>query len=123
MAEERVMAPRFSGDKDEYSVWYLQAWGYAARFGFLSAMGDQAEAKLPAAEGPGVGADQQAAVEQNIKVAAFLMAAMPDLQIINVISAGISDPDWPNEPKAHLMMACLKETYVEAMTLSRVGAR
>jgi hypothetical protein len=123
MAEERVIVPRFSGDKDEYSVWYLQAQGYAARFGFLSAMCDRAEVNLPAAEGPGVGADQQAAVKRNMKVAAFLMAAMPDLQIINIMSAGISDPDWPNEPKAHLMMAYLKETYVEATTLSRVGAR
>jgi hypothetical protein len=40
MAGERVTAPRFSGDKDEYSVWYLQARGYAPRFGILSAMGD-----------------------------------------------------------------------------------
>jgi hypothetical protein len=98
MAEKRVTAPCFSGDEDEYSVWYLQAQGYAARFGFLSAMGDRAEANLPAAEGPGVGADQQAAVKQNMKAAAFLMAAMPDLEIINIMSAGISDPDWPNEP-------------------------
>jgi hypothetical protein len=71
MAEERVTAPRFSGDKDEYSMWYLQAQGYVARFGFLSAMGDQAEAKLPAAEGPGVGADQQATVEQNMRQQLF----------------------------------------------------
>jgi hypothetical protein len=122
MAEERVTAPCFSGDKDEYSVWYLQTRGYAARFGFLSAMGYQAEVNLPAAEGPGVGADQQAAVKWNMKVA-FLMAATPDLQIINIMAAGISDPDWPNEPKAHLMMAYLKETNVEATTLLRVGAR
>jgi hypothetical protein len=85
--------------------------------------GDQAEVNLPAAEGTGVGANQQAAVEQNMKAAAFLMAVMPDLQIINVIAAVISDPDCPNEPKVHLMMAYLKETYMEAMTLSRVGAR
>jgi hypothetical protein len=58
-----------------------------------------------------------------MKAAAFLMAAMPDLQIINVMAAGISDPNWPNEPKAHLMMAYLKENYVEATTLLRVGAR
>jgi hypothetical protein len=62
-------------------------------------------------------------VEQNMKAVAFLMAAIPDLQIINVMAAGISDPDWPNEPKAHLMMAYLKETNVEATTLSRLGAR
>jgi hypothetical protein len=51
------------------------------------------------------------------------MAAMPDLQIINTMLAGLSDPNWPNEPKAHLMMAYLREKYVKAKTLSRVGAR
>jgi hypothetical protein len=61
-------------------------------------MSNRAEANLPAAEGPGVGADQQAAVKRNMKAVAFLMAAMPDLQIINVMSALIYDPDWPNEP-------------------------
>jgi hypothetical protein len=108
MAEERVTALRFSGDKDEYSVWYFRARGYAARFGFLSAMGEIVEVHLPAREGPGVGADQQAVVKQNMKAVAFLMAAMPDLQIINVMSAGLSDINWPNEPKAHLMMAYLR---------------
>jgi hypothetical protein len=51
------------------------------------------------------------------------MAAMPKLQIINVMSAGLSDADWPNEPKAHLMMVNLQENYVEATPLSIVGAR
>jgi hypothetical protein len=90
---------------------------------FLSAMGHRAEVHLPAAEGPGVGADQEAAVERNMKAAAFLVSAMPNLQTSNVMAAGISDPGWPNEPKAHLMIAYLKETYVEATTLSRVGTR
>jgi hypothetical protein len=123
MAEERVTALCFSGDEDEFSVWNLHARGYAARFGFLSAMGDQVEANLPAREGPGVGAEQQVAVKRNMKAVPFLMAAMPDLQIINLMSAGLSYPAWPNEPKAHLMMAYLQENYVEATTLSRVGAR
>jgi hypothetical protein len=56
MAEERWTAPRFSGDADEFSVWNLWARAYAARFVFLSAMGDRVEVNLPAAEGPGVGA-------------------------------------------------------------------
>jgi hypothetical protein len=86
-------------------------------------VGNVAEVHLPAREGPGVGADQQAAVERNMKAVAFLMAAMPDLQIINVMLAGLSDVNWPNEPKAHLMMAYLRENFVELTALSRVGAR
>jgi hypothetical protein len=51
----------------------------------MSAMNVQAEADLPAAEGPGVGADQIAAVERNMKAAYFLISAMPDSIVINVM--------------------------------------
>jgi hypothetical protein len=37
---------------------------YATRFGYMIAMNVQAEADLPAAEGPGVGVDKTAAVKQ-----------------------------------------------------------
>jgi hypothetical protein len=36
---------------------------------------------------------------------------------------GISDPASPNEPKAHLMIAYLKEMYMDNTTLLQVGAR
>jgi hypothetical protein len=58
-------------------------------------MGDQAEVNLPAAEGHGVGADQEAAVKRHMKAAVFLKLAMPNLQIINVMAPGISDPMNP----------------------------
>jgi hypothetical protein len=40
----------------------------------MSTMNDQAQADLPAAEGPGVGADQIAAVERNMKALYFLIS-------------------------------------------------
>jgi hypothetical protein len=46
------------------------------KIGFISTMGPRAEVNLPANEGPGVGMDQQATVERNMKAAAFLMEAM-----------------------------------------------
>jgi hypothetical protein len=111
MAKGQVTTLQFSGKEDEFCIWYLQAQGYATRFGFISAMGPRAEAHLPAAEGPGVGMDQQAAVERNKKVAAFLMEAMPNSKVINILAAGIVDTAWPNQPKAHLMVTYLIDTY------------
>jgi hypothetical protein len=70
------------------------------RFGFISAMGDQAEVNLP--DGPGVSADQIAAVERNMKAAACIILTMPDSQVINVVAAGIASADWPIQPKAIL---------------------
>jgi hypothetical protein len=80
-----------------------------------------AEAKVPAEEGPGVTAAQQAAVERNMKAVAFLTLAMPDLLVINVLAAGLSNADWPNQPKAHLMVAYPKDLFEVTMTISRVG--
>jgi hypothetical protein len=77
----------------------------------MSAMNDQAEADLPAAEGPGVGADQTAAVERNNKAVYFLITAMPDSIAIGVLVAGTAGTNWPTQPKAHLMMTYLKETF------------
>lgn len=81
------------------------------------------EATLPANEGPGVGADEQAAVDQNTKATSFLMSAMPNTQVINLMAAGLADPTWPNVAKAHLMIAYLKDTFENTSTLSKVGAK
>jgi hypothetical protein len=53
-----------------------------------------------------------------MKAAAFLISAMPDSIVINVMAAGPSNTDWPNQPKAHLMVAYLKESFKVTMTLS-----
>jgi hypothetical protein len=111
MAEESETEPWFSGDKDDFCTWYHQARKFATRYGFISTMGSRAVVNLPTAEGPGVGADQQAAVERNMQAAAFIILNMPDCEIINVMMAGISSADWPTQPKAHLMMMYLKETF------------
>jgi hypothetical protein len=58
-----------------------------------------------------------------MKAAVFLTLAMPDSLVINVMAAGLSSVDWPNQPKAHLMVAYLKESFEATMTLSRVGAK
>jgi malonyl CoA-acyl carrier protein transacylase len=51
------------------------------------------------------------------------MTAMPNVQAINMMAAVKRDPGWPNRPKAHLMMAYLKEVFADATALSKVGAR
>jgi hypothetical protein len=86
-------------------------------------MEPRAEVDLPAAAGPGVGVDQQAAVERNMKAAAFLMEAMPNSEVINIMAAGISDPPWPNQLKAHLMVTYLWETHEDNTTLLHVTAK
>jgi len=123
MAEERVSIPKFSGEDDDFCIWNLRAKAYAHRFGFASAMSATVEVNLPTAEGPGVGVDQQAAVDRNTKATSFLTAAMPNSQVINMMAAGLADPDWPNVAKAHLMIAYLKETFEDTSTLSKVGAK
>jgi gag-polypeptide of LTR copia-type len=123
MAKGQMTMPRFSGDEDKFCVWYLRARGYATRFDFISAMGPVVDPNLPANEGPGVGVDQQAAVKRNMKAATFLMEAMPNSEVINIMAAGTADAAWPNQPKAHLMMAYLRETYKNNTTLSRVAAK
>jgi gag-polypeptide of LTR copia-type len=82
-----------------------------------------AEADLPAAAGPGTSPAKIAAVERNIKAVSFLTAAMPDSLLVNVTAAGESDPDWPDQAKAHLMITYLKSTFEDTTTLSRVGAK
>jgi hypothetical protein len=57
-----------------------------------------------------------------MKAAAFLISAMLDSIVINVMAARLSDTDWPNQPKVHLTVAYLKESFKAAMTLSKVGA-
>jgi hypothetical protein len=123
MANERIDVPRFSGDEDEYCIWWVRAKAYAARLGFRSAMSDAAEADLPANAGPGVGADEIAAVERNSKAVSFLTAAMPNNLVVNVTAAGESDPNWPDQAKAHLMIAYLKNNFEDRSALSRVGAK
>jgi hypothetical protein len=81
------------------------------------------ENDLPAAEGPGVGAAQEAAVERNMKAAVFLTSAMLDLLVINVMAAGLTDANWRNQPKVHLMVVYLKDSFEATMTMSRVRAK
>jgi hypothetical protein len=111
MMEESIEMPLFSGEEDEFCNWFIAAKAHATRFGYMSAMNDQAEADLPAAEGPGVGADQTAAVERNNKAVYFLITAMPDSIAVGVLLAGTASVNWPTHPKAHLMMAYLKERF------------
>jgi hypothetical protein len=47
MAEERAPSPRFSGDDDDFCVWFLQAKANALRFGYADAMDVAAKADLP----------------------------------------------------------------------------
>jgi hypothetical protein len=123
MAQERVDVPCFSGDDDEFCLWWVRAKAYAARYGFRATMSDAAEADLPANEGAGVGAAEIATVERNIKAVSFSTTAMPDSLLVNVTAAGEGDPAWPNQAKAHLMIAYLKGTFEDTTTLSRVGAK
>jgi hypothetical protein len=78
----------------EFCMWFLQDKAYAFRFGYVEAMEVTAEVELPATQGPGVTAAQQAAVERNMKAVAFLISAMPDSIVINVMAAGPSNTDW-----------------------------
>jgi hypothetical protein len=107
----------------QFCIWSLRANTHAFWFGFSAAMDINAEDKLPAAEGSGGTAAQQAEVERNMKAAAFLTLAMPELLVINVMAAGLSSIDWPTKPKAHLMVAHLKDLFKATMTLSKVGAK
>jgi hypothetical protein len=68
----RVSIPQFSGEEDDFCLWFLRAKTHAYWFGFTAAMDINAEAQLPAAERPGVTAAKQAAVERNMNAAAFL---------------------------------------------------
>jgi gag-polypeptide of LTR copia-type len=123
MAQDRVPLPQFSGDDDEYCLWMIRADAYAVRYGFQATLTDAAEADLPAAQGPGAGADEIAAVERNAKAVSFLTTAMPDKLLVNIMAAGKGDPDWPTQAKAHLMIAYLKSSFEDTSTLSRVGAK
>jgi hypothetical protein len=111
MTEESIDMPLFSGEEDEFCNWFLDAKAHAAQFGYMSAMNVQAEADPTVSEGPGVGIDQTAALERKMKAAYFLISAMPDSMVINLMVGGIASPDWPTQPKAHLMMTYLKEMY------------
>jgi hypothetical protein len=121
VAKERV--PQFSGEDDDFCIWFVRAKAHATWFGYVAAMNIRAENDLPAAEGPRVGAAQEAAVERNMKAAAFLTLAMPDSLVINVMAAGLADVNWRNQPMAHLMVAYLKDSFKATMTMSRVGAK
>jgi hypothetical protein len=68
-------------------------------------------------------ANEIAAVERNDKAVAFLMVAMPDVQVVTLLAAGKADCNWPNCLKAHLMIAYLKNTYAAATILLEVGAK
>jgi Zinc knuckle len=48
---------------------------------------------------------------------------MPGSLLVNVTAAGEGDPAWPDQAKAHLMIAYLKGTFEDTTTLSRVGAK
>jgi hypothetical protein len=123
MANERIDVPCFSGDEDEYCIWWVRAKAYAARFGFRGAMSYAAEANLPANAGPGANQDEMDAVECNSKAVSFLTAAMPNNLVVNVTAGGESDPNWPDQAKAHLMIAYLKNNFEDTSALSRVAAK
>jgi hypothetical protein len=123
MAEEKVSVPKFNRDEDGFNLWVACAEIYAERFGFAAAMTIDAKDNLPEEEGVGGNADEEAAVERNRKAVSFLMLAMPNSIVINVLAAGKSDLQWPNKPKAHLMMGCLKENFKDTSTLSKIGAK
>jgi hypothetical protein len=123
MAHERIDMPRFSGDEDEYCIWWVRAKAYAARFGFRGAMSDVAEANLPANAGPGANQGEIDAVARNSKAVSFLTAAMPNNLVVNVMAAGESDPNWPDQAKAHLMIAYLKGNFEDTSALPRVAAK
>jgi hypothetical protein len=65
--------------------------------------------------------DQQAAVERNMRQQPS--SWMPKSKVINIMVAGIADPAWLNQLKAHLMVTYPRETYKDNTTLSRVAAK
>jgi hypothetical protein len=121
MAQEKIEPPKFKGDDDEFSIWFWRAKAYTVRFGFAQAMSATAEANLPRAEGPGANADEQAAVERNLKAVFFLSNAVPDSMLVNVTAAGLKDAAWPAQPKAHLMIAYLVKSFRDTTALAGVG--
>jgi hypothetical protein len=96
MAEEQVPIPKFNGSEDEFNIWLFCAEAYAEQFGFATAMGSTAEADLPDDEGPGTTNQEKAAVEQNWKVVSFLMSAMLNSLMVNLMATSKTDPKWPN---------------------------
>jgi hypothetical protein len=48
---------------------------------------------------------------------------MPNNLVVNVTAAGESDPHWPDQAKAHLMIAYLKSNFKDTSALSRVAAK
>jgi hypothetical protein len=103
--------PRFSGDEDEFDIWWVRAKTYAARYGFQATMIGTAEGNLPANAGPGANQGEIDAVERNNKAMYFLTVAMPDSMLLSVVAAGESDPAWPDHAKAHLMITYLKNYF------------
>jgi hypothetical protein len=103
--------PRFSGDEDEFGIWWVRAKTYTARYGFQATMIGTAEGNLPANAGPGVNQGEMEAVERNNQAAYFLTVAMPDSMLLSVMEAGESNPAWPDHPKAHLMIVYLKSRF------------
>jgi hypothetical protein len=123
MADEKITAPKFSGNEDDYALWWMRALAYAERFKFGDTMSSIAEADLPATEGPGTSVDEIAAVERNTKAVAFLMQVIPDSVLIGMRAAG-TNTDWPKKPKAHLMIAHLQKSYQEQTAcMAKVGAK
>lgn len=123
MAHEKIDIPKFKGEEDEFCIWFVRAKAYAARFGFGLAMSETAEANLPANQGPGATQDEQEAVERNLKAVTFLTNAMPDALLVNITAAGLKDPNWRTQPKAHLMIAYLKGNFQDTSALAGVGAK
>jgi hypothetical protein len=123
MADKQVLTPKFSGHEDDFCIWLVWAEAYAKWFDFVEAMQPVVEVDLPANEGPGVNQAQQNAVARNKKAVTYLMSAMPNSQVVNMMAAGKGNPNWPNRAKSHLMIAYLQETYEDTSTLSRVGAK
>lgn len=123
MDDECMSVPTFSGYEDDFCMWFIRAKAYADWFDFGEAMSPVAEADLPANEGPGTGANEIAAVTRNKKAVAYLISAMPDSLVLNLMAAGTADPAWPNRAKAHLMIGYLKESFEESSILSKVRAK
>jgi hypothetical protein len=103
--------PRFSGDEDEFGIWWVRAKTYVARYGFQATMIGTAKGNLPANAGPGANQGEIEVVERNNQAAYFLTVAMTDSMLLSVMEAGESDPAWPDHPKAHLMIAYLKSRF------------
>jgi hypothetical protein len=61
-------------------------------FGIVKAMNANAEADLPANEGPEANAADTPVMERTRKAVAVPITAMPDSQVLNLMAAGKSDP-------------------------------